>query len=509
MAHNPISPQTTLSQYSNYGGTSGDLVPEGELADVDWAFKGATTDYLTHGLVSYPARMVPQIPATLLSHYRNSGVIQAGDTLYDPFCGSGTSLVEARLHGLNGIGTDLNPFACYLSRTKAVPIEIDPIWNCYHSVFGDWHIFRRFVRDTYQTRVERVGYSPIVDVDEHDGTQQTLSSRSWPSPQTEKVDFSTVPEEEIPSNPADVQPGWFPQPQRSLIEGLKRRLSEARSSYNYKTVRFHRLILGMAARKISYQKPGEFKRQRMSEAERKDHHPDVFNTYNRVFTKWEQRMDELTDSASPSPETTVYLHDNRDPELLDANSVDIVISSPPYGDHSTTVGYGQYSTTPMLAATPFDWEQMTEVDNTALGGPTSPDSFSVTELQSVSPTLERTVDAVRDQNPDRGDDAFDFFTDYAASLTQIGRVIKPEQPVALVVGNRTMADVPIPMHEITIDIADSLGFEHNESLPRDIPTKTIPFETSPSNVAGETTHTIADEYILLFDGVDDISRINA
>ena len=68
------------------------------IENEDWDFRGADTNYLTHGLHPYPARMIPQIAARLLERYASPG-----DWVLDPFCGSGTVLVEARLHKINSI----------------------------------------------------------------------------------------------------------------------------------------------------------------------------------------------------------------------------------------------------------------------------------------------------------------------------------------------------------------------------------------------------------------------
>ena len=39
-------------------------------------------------------------------------------TVLDPFCGSGTTLVETSLMGLKSIGYDINPFLTFVSQTK-------------------------------------------------------------------------------------------------------------------------------------------------------------------------------------------------------------------------------------------------------------------------------------------------------------------------------------------------------------------------------------------------------
>jgi site-specific DNA-methyltransferase (cytosine-N4-specific) len=88
--------------------------PEDELA----AFfariaECSDTTYATHGLHPYPAKFIPHIPRAVIRAYS-----EPGDTVWDPMCGSGTSLVEAVLADRHGIGGDLNPVAVLVSRAK-------------------------------------------------------------------------------------------------------------------------------------------------------------------------------------------------------------------------------------------------------------------------------------------------------------------------------------------------------------------------------------------------------
>ena len=71
----------------------------------------------THGLHTYPARMHPATARVLIQALaRGPGGARAA--VLDPFCGSGTTLVEARAAGLFALGTDLNPLAVAIARTK-------------------------------------------------------------------------------------------------------------------------------------------------------------------------------------------------------------------------------------------------------------------------------------------------------------------------------------------------------------------------------------------------------
>ncbi|HJL04154.1 MAG TPA: DNA methyltransferase [Polyangiaceae bacterium LLY-WYZ-15_(1-7)] len=68
-------------------------------------------DTLTHGFHSYPARMHPAIARELLADFDGAPVL-------DPFCGSGTVLVEARRAGRRAYGVDLNPVGLRVAEVK-------------------------------------------------------------------------------------------------------------------------------------------------------------------------------------------------------------------------------------------------------------------------------------------------------------------------------------------------------------------------------------------------------
>ena len=69
-----------------------------------------------HGFHTYPARMHPITARRLVEAFA-----PPGGTVLDPFCGSGTVLVEAMLAGRNARGIDLNPLAVVLARLKTQP----------------------------------------------------------------------------------------------------------------------------------------------------------------------------------------------------------------------------------------------------------------------------------------------------------------------------------------------------------------------------------------------------
>lgn len=92
-----------------------------KFSSIDWSFADAKTNIGLHGIHPYPAKFVPQIPRHLLELFHP--VVRA--PVLDPFCGSGTTLVECRAMGIPSFGIDINPIATLVSKVKTNPPEVD------------------------------------------------------------------------------------------------------------------------------------------------------------------------------------------------------------------------------------------------------------------------------------------------------------------------------------------------------------------------------------------------
>ena len=120
---------STLSGPVETGGETRAAAALARLLDVDAAAARA----LTHGFHSYAGRMHPTIARGAVATYS-----KPGDTVVDPFCGSGTVLVEAQAAGRTAVGVDASPLAkafdrmispdevaqaiCYLASDAAVMV---------------------------------------------------------------------------------------------------------------------------------------------------------------------------------------------------------------------------------------------------------------------------------------------------------------------------------------------------------------------------------------------------
>ena len=80
--------------------------------------------YHTHGFHKYPSKFIPHIPRWAIKKYLSK---RKKKIVLDPFCGSGTTLVEGILAGHNVIGIDIDPLSALISKVKITSIDIEKL----------------------------------------------------------------------------------------------------------------------------------------------------------------------------------------------------------------------------------------------------------------------------------------------------------------------------------------------------------------------------------------------
>ena len=78
--------------------------------------------YVTHGIHLYKGKFYPQLVKSLL----NISHVKKNSIFLDPYCGSGTSMLEGYLNGIKSFGCDLNPLAVLISQTKLSVLQVSP-----------------------------------------------------------------------------------------------------------------------------------------------------------------------------------------------------------------------------------------------------------------------------------------------------------------------------------------------------------------------------------------------
>ena len=409
--------------------------------DESWDFRESDTKEYTHCFHTYPAMMIPQIARKLLKTYG-----EEGGWLLDPYCGTGTSLVEASLFGMHSVGCDINPLVRLIATAKSTPVCLSAL-------------------------------------------DETLSKLNKYIFQIEYRE-SNLPDAPIPNIPNLTY--WFSEEVIKTLAHLRTAISHVKDKalQNFILVAFSETV-----REVSYTRNGEFKLYRMPTNKLKDFNPDVLGIFRKKLSRNRNGLASYLEKrknvqASVSTANTVQgeLPTPRPPE-----GYDIVITSPPYGDSHTTVAYGQFS---RLAAEWIGLPNARKVDKIAMGGIRSKETLTGSPVSSA-------IAKIRVIDEKRAGEVSAFYIDLERSISSVAPACLPHATVCYVVGNRRVKDVMLPTDEFVVDAFRQHGFVHKATIVRNIPNKRMPKKNSPSNIAGETSTTMHEENIVVCQRKDD------
>jgi len=428
-----------------------DLIAKSKQGGAEWTFLDVSTKKYTHAIHLYPARMHPEIARKLISKYTGS----RSDVVLDPFMGSGGVLLEAILHGNNAVGIDINPFAVLLTKVKTTPIKADLAWHLDS-------ILKESARDSLdgRNRIECLPTSYDLNV-------------------------------------------WFRPDTAKTLALLKHSIYRTKDA---DILDFFKICLSLTARKSSYQRNGAWKIHRISGEDREKFRPQPIDIFAEIARRNIGRMNDLV-AADPSGTARPVLGDTRNirsslakvDKILHDGKVNLMVTSPPYGDHKTTVAYGQFSRHSGHWLDLPD-EQVLHVDKTGLGGKTYSDMDdlgSATLNQTLDQIHKNDVRLTKGKIPCRDKEAYAFFLDLDGCLDQISQNMAPKSHACFVVANRTVRRVRIPTDVILAELGTKYGFAVEDVIYRDIPNKAMPSKNAPENITNETGHTMTRETVLI------------
>ncbi len=418
---------------------------EGQGTAIDWTGAAEDTQYFTHGIHPYPARMAPHISRRLLRLYSRS----KDDLLLDPYCGSGGVLIEGMLYDRFGIGIDLNPLAVLMARVKTTPVG---------------------ARELNKARAEL-----LTDID------RRVATGNWPTPPDIKNrDF------------------WFKPDAVRELSAIKASLDLLKD--RPKVYDFFRVCFSLTVRKASNLRNGEFKLYGKNPEEKAKFKPEAIKKFQKVtldnIGKMRQFSEEMQRHLNGKAE--IKEGDTRQlldiyPEVLKEKSVRILVTSPPYGDSHTTVAYGQFSRYSSLWLG-LPQEKVLSVDERGLGG-----RLIHKEGELNSRTLKRLLSEIGKTDEHRAREVFAFFYDADRCLEQIAKALIPgESHVAYVLANRTVRRVHIQSDIVFDELAKQYGLKHLTTVYRDIPNKYIPYLNAPENIPGKLGPTMSKESIVIW-----------
>ena len=417
------------------------LFPELETEKTDdWTFKGANTRRLTHCYHDYPARMIPQIAAKLLDMFGQNAKI-----LFDPYCGTGTSLVESIIRGINAIGTDLNPLACLIAQAKTSTPDLSEL----NSKISD-----------FQKLIYKPNRSALNSIPKIEGIKN--------------LEF------------------WFKPEVIEKLAMLKKFIDEIEND----SVRlFFKIAFSETVRESSNTRNSEFKLFRYKPEKLENFAPDVFGIMKSKLLRNRNGLREFISAMNGNKfkaSARVYNFDSviEIPEkYVNPSSVDIVITSPPYGDSRTTVAYGQYS---RLSAAWLELPEPEKIDRKLMGGKRAKE---ITKFPS--PLLNESIEIIAEKDEKRALEVVSFYEDMFKSISNVSNVIKSGGYACYVVANRKVKNTILPTDTAIRDFFEYFGFRYVDTFQRSIPNKRMALRNSPTNIPGEVDSTMIKEFIVV------------
>jgi len=405
--------------------------------DESWDFRKADTKRYTHYLHPYPAMMIPQVTGRILDEFGKNAKL-----LFDPYCGTGTSLVEGNIRGIATVGTDINPLARLIAKVKTAVIPLKPL-DLYLKNFNDF---------VFSIRLGGRKLNPNI-------------------PNFKNIDY------------------WFKKDTQFMLAAV----NEYIENIDDKDIQdFFKVAFSETVREVSLTRNGEFKLYRMPEKQMEKFNPDVLSIMTQKLIRNRKGMAEYISVKKNNASSlicdfnTVY---SIPEDILPPESVDIVVTSPPYGDSRTTVAYGQFS---RLSNQWLGIGDANEVDKRSMGGDRRK-KFIKFDYEPLDKILKK----MDEKDNKRVYDVISFYIDYEKSIKNISKVIKKGGIVAYVVGNRRVKGIELPNDEITREFFERNEFSHIKTIIREIPNKRMPKKNSPTNVAGITDTTMNYEHIVI------------
>ena len=104
--------------------------------DLNWKlsfseYKESETTKHVHRLHPYKGKFIPQLVEYFLDNhidkFKKKSFFKPGDIILDPFCGCGTTLVQANELNLNSIGIDVSAFNAFISNVKVGKYDINDV----------------------------------------------------------------------------------------------------------------------------------------------------------------------------------------------------------------------------------------------------------------------------------------------------------------------------------------------------------------------------------------------
>lgn len=361
----------------------------------------------THSLFKYPCKFIPHIPRWAIKKYlpKEDGIV------LDPFCGSGTTLVEAVLLGKKALGIDCDPFSQLLSKVKSTPLSSKQLNSLKANLYS---LFTEI--ETTKPRRELVPKIPNIGL-------------------------------------------WFDEEITNEIAKIKTFIQKYYDRTEDDAIRDFLLVtLASVIRKVSKAdnlSPKPYVSRRI-----KKKIPPVLPTFKETFLKNLDRVEEFLKSAKKGRGlivgTDARVINHKIIRRIAPKGIDLVITSPPY-------------------INAFDYVRSLKLENFWVTSTTSEDlsiyrrkqigtefilssEYNALPPETNNKRLNIIVEKIYKHDKRRAHVVYNFFKDMKLNFQSVYSNLKNSGVYCVVIGESKIRGINIPSHEILIDIGQEIGF---------------------------------------------------
>lgn len=387
----------------------------------DWAFEDfRSTEQWTHGYHRYPAKFLPNVVKKIIEDYSPANC----KVIADLFAGCGTTLVEAKVHGIKSIGTDINPVARLITKVKTTPIDPQNLHLVYEELI---ECFDGYNEADYLT------------IQKH-----------------ERLDY------------------WFFPSEKAKIAFLFDAVCKLNADDNIKEFFYVCIshILKNCSRWLQSSTKPQIDKEKIipNPFEEFKHHCQKMMRSNGEFFSY------LNGKGYMATSCDICLEDARHTSIK-SESVDMIITSPPY------VTSYEYADIHQLTAYWMDYvSNMQEFRRNFIGtsysGNLSCDVNGSVQAQEI-------VNALAEKDKHISRNVAQYFNDMQEVAKEMARILVANGRACIVIGNTKIKDVHVKSAEVFCEFLINAGLTKEKVIKRSIPHKLMP--TLRDTVTGKFT----------------------
>lgn len=378
-----------------------------------------STNYLTHGIHSYTAKLIPQIPHHFIEKYT-----KRDDTILDPFCGSGTVLLEARLLDRNSIGIDINPLSTLISVVKTTPLDVDKLCVA------------------------------IRLVKEKNGNGKAI------------VDFPNIDY-------------WFCKQAQNELSRIKFNLENFKGRFDENINRFLLVCFSSIIRKSSYadtRMAKTYKSKRVIDKIKTGWIPSPVQYFEVALDKNFEKIKSLSECLkSKNNYVKVFQGDARETSVIlkqnGIEKVDFIITSPPYINAQDYFRSYKLELWWTGLATP---EEVRSLKKQAIGTENTSGNTRNTKPKSKYHPLTTVINKIWRINRKKSYIVYNYFENIERFFRESYNMLEIKGHLCLITGNNTICGVQIPTYKIFTHIAENNGFKLVEIGKDEIRSRLLP-----------------------------------